>query len=191
MAASSCFGVLVDRTFTPIALPEIFNIEAFNRFLSDVTGEPIECAFRRYSTAPGAADLPVQVVLVPRRRACRPTRLNRDLDKYTTRVRSGCEIVTKCWRLVAGIFRCSTETAQVFGTRVSEAGEPCPPLAAQFSGDDGRIHWPHGAHEEALGLASPVVTNPDFTFMAQAGAARARWHMSSPPQFSGLRAPFA
>ena len=73
------FGVL-DEDFSIVGCEPEFDIEAYNRFLSDVSGKRIECLTRSYRI-PGV-DLPLQVILVPRRGIEQPAKLQRDLDKY-------------------------------------------------------------------------------------------------------------
>jgi hypothetical protein len=75
------FGV-VDKTLTISKTADIFNIEAFNRYLSDVTGSSVECQLRRYIVDLADPDKTIQVVMVPRRTVARPLRLIKQAGKY-------------------------------------------------------------------------------------------------------------
>ena len=73
------FGVS-DGSFAPSGLSVDLDIETLNRTISDVSGKPLECLFRRYKL-PGT-DAKVGALLVPRRGAERPIALQRALGPY-------------------------------------------------------------------------------------------------------------
>jgi len=73
------FGV-IDGSFTLSGMSVDFDIEAFNRTLSDVTGKAIECLYRRYRL-PGANE-EVGVLLCPKRGVVKPLRLRNGLGPY-------------------------------------------------------------------------------------------------------------
>ncbi len=66
------FGVL-DDDLSIVGCRPHFDIEAFNRFLREVSGKKIECLARAYDIAD--VEQPLQVVLVPRRGIEPPARL--------------------------------------------------------------------------------------------------------------------
>ncbi len=74
------FGVK-DRTFTITGVPGSFEIERFNRVLSDYTGTQIECLTKTYSPS-GSSPKLIGVVLVPRRGFRRPVVLTQHVGKY-------------------------------------------------------------------------------------------------------------
>ena len=143
------FGV-VDRTPTPAPLREIFNIEALIRFLSGATGVQIECAIRRYSTAASGSDLPIQVVLVPRRNNSKPVRLARQLGTYlpgTLWVRDRHEVLGAS----------SGHLPLIYGDRAGFLGqlsEPDNPVhPSNLAVDDGRVRRSRRSYDPPLGLA--------------------------------------
>jgi hypothetical protein len=74
------FGV-DDRSHQPLDPPGRFDIETFNRLISDYTGHNVECLCQSYLIA-GLDCRGVLVVLVPRRRSPAPAALLRKVDKY-------------------------------------------------------------------------------------------------------------
>lgn len=76
------FGVK-DRVLTVTGVDSPFDVEPFNRVLSDFTGVALECVTRTYAvTHPDGSTKDVALVLVPRRGLARPLRLVRDLGPY-------------------------------------------------------------------------------------------------------------
>lgn len=77
-------GIIVvgikDREQTPVGLDAHFNVEAFNRVLSDLTGHAIETLYREYNL-PGSQNR-IGVILVPKRGLQRPACINENLDSY-------------------------------------------------------------------------------------------------------------
>ena len=73
------FGV-IDSDFTITGCKPAFDIESYNRFMHDVSGKRIECITKSYDLP--RLDLPLQVLLVPRRGIEPPAELKRGLDKY-------------------------------------------------------------------------------------------------------------
>jgi predicted HTH transcriptional regulator len=85
LAFYNTFGGLIviginDREQTPVGLDAQFNVEGFNRFLSDLTAHPIETIYREY-LLPGSNSR-IGVILVPKRDLQRPAILNKIFDKY-------------------------------------------------------------------------------------------------------------
>ena len=74
------FGVR-DRECTVTGVPGFFDIESFNRAVSDCTGSQIECIAKTYLPT-GAAGKLIGVMLVPRRNSRRPVALTSRLGKY-------------------------------------------------------------------------------------------------------------
>lgn len=86
LAFYNTFGGLIvigikDREQSPVGLDAQFNVEGFNRVLSDLTAHPIETIYREY-LLPGS-DNRIGVILVPKRGLKKPAILNRDFDKYS------------------------------------------------------------------------------------------------------------
>ncbi|MGO8600901.1 ATP-binding protein [Rhizobium ruizarguesonis] len=139
------FGV-VDRTGVPSLAKEIFNIEAFNRVLSDISGNQIECSLRRYALKEGADALPIQVVLVPARRAQRPARLKRPLFKYAQGalwVRDRHEVLTAEPRhlpLLYGDRSSFFSRNEVGSVSVHRSLPPSPSTMDEFVGRFGLLH---------------------------------------------------
>jgi hypothetical protein len=85
LAFHNSFGGLIifgvsDREQTVVGLDGSFDIEHFNRALTDACGLKIECICREYSLA--GTDKKVSVLLVPRRGLSRPVRLQRPIGPY-------------------------------------------------------------------------------------------------------------
>ncbi|MBZ9732232.1 AAA family ATPase [Mesorhizobium sp. CA18] len=135
------FGV-VDRTFTPIKTADIFNIEAFNRCLSDFTGRQIECSFRRYPTNHDENDLAVQVVLVPPRKFEKPARLTKSLDKYplnTLWVRDRHEVLEATSRHLSLLYSDRSRYLQATDTPSTIVHRSLPPSPATLEEFVGRF----------------------------------------------------
>jgi hypothetical protein len=85
LAFYNTFGGLIvigikDREQTPVGLAAQFNVEGFNRVLSDLTEYPIETIYREY-ILPGSNNC-IGVILVPKRELQKPAILNKNFDKY-------------------------------------------------------------------------------------------------------------
>lgn len=75
------FGVK-DDDFSVSGISEQFDIESFNRFITELTGRKIECIVQTYSVQVGPNSKKMAIVLVPRRRLEAPLKLIRELEKY-------------------------------------------------------------------------------------------------------------
>jgi len=75
------FGVK-DRVFTVSGVSGPFEIERFNRAVSDFTGLHIECLSKTY-LVPSLDDKKLGVLLIPRRGLAPPVALRQTLGKYT------------------------------------------------------------------------------------------------------------
>lgn len=75
------FGV-EDRTLRVMGIQGHFNVEAFNRYLSDVTGKSIECVYKRYSLTIDGTLRDIAVILVPRRKFEIPMQTIAAMGKY-------------------------------------------------------------------------------------------------------------
>ena len=75
------FGVR-DRELSVAGVCGNVDIEAINRTLSDYTGSSIECLCKQYTLSTKDGEKNISVLLVPRRGATPPIRLQRKLDKY-------------------------------------------------------------------------------------------------------------
>lgn len=75
------FGVK-DRSLDVVGDSRPFDIETFNRTISDFSGARIECVHRTYRLALPEGERCVQVVLIPRRGLQKPARLNRPFASY-------------------------------------------------------------------------------------------------------------
>lgn len=74
------FGVK-DRSQRIVGLTEIFDIEVFNRLLSDISSANVQCLTKTIE-APSQPKLQIAVLLVPKRGIAPPVLLTRDLGKY-------------------------------------------------------------------------------------------------------------
>ncbi|PCK77484.1 hypothetical protein [Rhizobium sophoriradicis] len=78
-------GVIVvgvkDRSLTVEGVAIPFDVESFNRALTDFAAINVECLSKVYRV-PGEADKHVAVILVPKRTLAIPARLKRDVAKY-------------------------------------------------------------------------------------------------------------
>ncbi|WP_193178043.1 hypothetical protein [Oricola nitratireducens] len=75
------FGVR-DRELSLAGIQRNFDVESFNRALSDFTGATIECLCKQYTVPLKSGNENISVLLVPRRGKNPPIRLRRKLDKY-------------------------------------------------------------------------------------------------------------
>lgn len=151
------FGV-VDRTFSTVPTSEIFNIEAFNRMLSDVTGAQIECVLRRYPVNPEDAELPVQVVLVPPRVQGKPVKLTRDLGKYssgTLWLRDRHEVLEAESRHLPLLYGDRSEFFSKATGRNSRIHKSLPPSPATMEEFIGRFHLMDGLWEWFTSSSQP------------------------------------
>lgn len=76
------FGVK-DRALTVVGADRAFNIEKFNRLLTDVADVYAECLVRSYTMTVDNEERTVVALLVPKRGMVRPARLIRDFGPYT------------------------------------------------------------------------------------------------------------
>lgn len=75
------FGVK-DRSLDVVGDDQVFDIETFNRTISDFSGARIESILKSYQLSIDGAERCVQVVLIPRRGLQKPARLSRAFAKY-------------------------------------------------------------------------------------------------------------
>lgn len=100
------FGVR-DRELSIAGVEGSFDVEAFNRALTDFTGAAIECLSKSYSVTLADGERQVAVLLVPRRGLRTPVRLIRKLDKYAPNllwVRDRHEVIEAGPRHLAQIY---------------------------------------------------------------------------------------
>jgi hypothetical protein len=75
------FGVK-DRALTVVGTDRVFDIEKFNRLLTDVAEVHAECLLRSYTVTADNDERTIVAVLVPKRGMVRPARLIRDFGPY-------------------------------------------------------------------------------------------------------------
>ncbi|MEI5666909.1 RNA-binding domain-containing protein [Bosea sp. CCNWLW174] len=75
------FGVK-DRSLTVSGVSEEFDIESFNRAITDFTGSDVECVAKSFSVDVDSERKKIIALLVPRRGFVEPVKLNRDLAGY-------------------------------------------------------------------------------------------------------------
>ncbi|ANK95495.1 AAA ATPase domain-containing protein (plasmid) [Rhizobium sp. N6212] len=81
------FGGLIivgvkDRILTVSGIEQPFDVESFNRVLTDFAAISIECVAKTYRVTIGAVEKQIAAVLVPRRKSASPVKLRKDLAKY-------------------------------------------------------------------------------------------------------------
>ena len=133
------FGVK-DRTFEVVGVEQPFDVEFFNRALSDFSGIQIECISKFYSV-PDLAGLKIAAVLVPRRGMVSPARLCQPLGRYpagTLWVRDRHEVLEAKTRHLGFLYsdrsRLFAETPASIPVPVHRSFPPSPATVKDFVG---------------------------------------------------------
>lgn len=174
------FGV-EDRTLTVVGTGP-FDIEKFNRVLSDVADLHIECLTKSYTILVGDQNKTIVSVLVPKRRNSRPVKLLKDFGPYSAGklwIRDRHEAMEATPRHLAMLYSerlAPPDTAGVDALFPVHQSFPPSPATLQHS----EILSIVAICSSNFGIGLCLGINPDCTYTVLAVLAKVLWRMNLP-----------